>query len=568
MTLRIILLGVLLSGVSMAAECSEFIRDTGAFSPCGDYSPDDLILVNKAAVTVWGKKFCQGVLVADGFVLTAAHCLGPKELPELEFSSGGLTVTPGSVLRPFTNGQDLLLMALAPADFQAVLNSGAIPARIRSRGKASEQLLMLAGSNTRMFFRPTGESDLERLRYFVDSYAGDSGSPIYDSDGFLVGVHSYGSFGADPAGAVYLTPTVDGRVTMPGAATIAALGLFDADLLSGAFTTLYGSIAISAAANYTQVAMEVDGAVVPEQVVVDWPSGWWPAAYGTHSFFIPNRLRDGRPHEYRIVTDDPIQTTLGPNEANKSPPVVLTHHLPTGSFSWDSTTNRFVLQYSDADSHFIRYNLITMQQELIHPPMAAVRACPGLSGVCDLVWLNSSNGTFPNYYTFRYEALVPPQLWLGGQTLSAVVLDNEDEWSIPLATPVPLTGAFAFDVGYPTGSLSGPPSFSCGSGIITASGTAQAVQPGSALSIGLYVDGVLRSVVVNAPSAGSFSISYQTWSGTTLAPPVSTVLKHQVSVQAFNPARPTPALGSAIGTPSWPTFSTILFSQRLQCSWY
>lgn len=395
-----------------------------------------------------------------------------------------------------------------------------------------------------MFFYDTAESNLASIRYWVDSYAGDSGAPVYDEDGYLIGIHSIGSFGSDPAGAVALIPLVDGSVSVPGAEFFSQLGLFDTRINVGANTTLFGSFAVSAAARTytTYISMEVDGAIVPEPVQADYPDGWWPAATGGLSFFIPNRLRDGAAHTYRVVAADPLVSTLGPNVPSESNLITVTHNLPTGSFIYNASTRVFVLQYGDPDSSFVHKT-----------PRSALRICPGLSRQCDTIWLNptAAGASYLNANTtFRYEALVPTSFWIGGpQTLSAQVLDNEDGASIPPAAPIVLPGSVSFNVGYPTGSVPNV-TYRCPGGLISASGSARAIQPGYfQVWVGLYVGGILRQIV--ATNEKQYALTYSVpWAGV-----------QSVSVQAFNPLRPLPAVGSDIGTLKNPTYAAVLFSQ-------
>jgi hypothetical protein len=134
---------------------------------------------------------CTGVVISPTEVLTAGHCIDGAEWAFVDFGKDRATFTPyASANGPF--GEDVALLELAtpaPADVHVVA-LGAVPApgdsvSFSGYGCARD------GRTRRALARPAEIPGVHANRYTGCACRGDSGGPVFDRHGAVVGVMTH-----------------------------------------------------------------------------------------------------------------------------------------------------------------------------------------------------------------------------------------------------------------------------------------------------------------------------------------------------------------------------------------
>lgn len=364
-----VILSILCSVEAVAAEC-QFGRSTNPYEYPADACPMPGSMVQQLARSVVGVEFinsrgdqdnCFGVLLKDGFVLTAGHCTPVLRHTQVVFVAygGGATQlrvqgNPPPGFSDFTGitSEDLALIDIGVSGRTALLGAGAEEARIETtdRLKNGSSILVHQGS----VVVPTKVDMLAGLKFEYlagDLYFGASGSPIFSSQGKVVGIHARlpDSYRPEFKTGVRLQSFLIGGVADPGRSAVAEL----------AEPTLLSTTQDQIDERYVRMSVQwpVSGRLSSVRNVTVSSSGYGLATTESgsgsilaHTFDIPIGLGDGTSRAFTATFGDPFpQRRSGAQYSSTAPVGSFAAAYPViNFFTINQATGSYTILVSDA----------------------------------------------------------------------------------------------------------------------------------------------------------------------------------------------------------------------------
>jgi hypothetical protein len=263
---------------------------------------------------------CNGVLVPDGFVLTAKHCTPvPSFVQTVQVEVNGTVVT-GRVPFGMTNfrdvfpSEDLAVVDIDLTGRDSLLGAGAREIRIRTADQfpSVASAVVLGAGHVVPVMADTFAA--QTFEYLANTYGGWSGGGVIGPDGSLIGIHSRpgDSFRLAAKTAVRLSGWTTLGSVDPGQPLIAesAVPVVISAAVQDALDQRYvrTSLAWPVSARQPQVRREaaVSFGAQTFETVVDGP-----ANSSVHTFDIPYSLGDASARTYELVLRDPYPNKRG-----------------------------------------------------------------------------------------------------------------------------------------------------------------------------------------------------------------------------------------------------------------